>query len=161
MTTSFYRTGSAAMLAAAVMLGGCESPGPVQKQKPVTAAPAPRASSPVAAAVAAEPAAAPAALNDGISLYNKGSYSAAIKRLANAPEIWSADISLQTEALKYMAFSYCVTSRKKLCKQQFEKALKLDANFDLAPGEKGHPLWGPVFDQAKKAAAATTATAKK
>lgn len=160
MTISFYRAGSAAMLAAAVMLGGCESLESIKKA--VTADSTPSASSPVTAKpVVPEPPALPAALNDGISLYNKGSYSAAIKRLANAPEIWSADISFQTEALKYMAFSYCVTARKKLCKQQFEKALKLDSNFDLAPGEKGHPLWGPVFNQAKKAAATTTATAKK
>jgi hypothetical protein len=49
-----------------------------------------------------------------------------------------------------MAFSYCVTSRQTLCRQQFEKALKIDPAFDLAPGEKGHPLWGAVFDRAKK-----------
>ena len=160
LTTSFHRIGSAALLAAAVMLGGCDSFEAIKKS--VTADPTPSASTPVAAAsVAPETPAPPTALNDGISLYNKGSYSAAIKRLANAPEIWSAETSFQTEALKYMAFSYCVTSRKKLCRQQFEKALKLDANFDLTPGEKGHPLWGPVFNQAKKAAAATAATAKK
>ena len=150
MTHSFYRIGSAAMLAATFMLGGCDSFNP--GQKPVAANPTPSAPVPVAA-VAPEPPAPPAALTDGIALYNKGSYSAAIKRLANAPEIWSADISFQTEALKTMAFSYCVTSRKKLCKQQFDKALKLDPNFDLAPGEQGHPLWGPVFKQAKRAVA--------
>ena len=90
------------------------------------------------------------ALNNGISLYNDGSYNAAIKRLTNATEIWSADKRIQTEALKYMAFSYCVSSRKKQCKQQFKKALALDPTFALAQGEQGHPLWGPVFAQAKQ-----------
>jgi hypothetical protein len=49
-----------------------------------------------------------------------------------------------------MAFSYCVSARQALCKQQFEKALKLDPAFSLAPGEHGHPLWGPVFERAAK-----------
>jgi tetratricopeptide (TPR) repeat protein len=159
MTHSFYRISSAAILAAAFMLGGCDILNAAQTPKagkPKASSPAPSASAPAAAAtVAPEPAAPAAALSDGIALYNKGSYSAAIKRLANAPEIWSADISFQTEALKTMAFSYCVTSRKKLCKQQFEKALKLDPNFDLAPGEQGHPLWGPVFKQAQRAVASS------
>ncbi|GAC1332530.1 MAG: hypothetical protein NVSMB28_29360 [Collimonas sp.] len=157
---SLYRIGSAAMLAATFLLGGCDS---LNLAKPRAANPTPSASAsahahapaPAPATVAPESARPPAALTDGIALYNKGSYSAAIKRLANAPEIWSADVSFQTEALKTMAFSYCVTSRKKLCKQQFEKALKLDPTFDLAPGEQGHPLWGPVFKQARRAVIAS------
>jgi hypothetical protein len=53
-------------------------------------------------------------------------------------------------ALKYTAFSYCVTSRPAQCRQAFDKALRLDPSFQLAPGEYGHPLWGPVFAKAKK-----------
>jgi len=90
-------------------------------------------------------------LNDGVELYNKGDYNGAIRRLSGAHEIWISDKPTQLQALKYMAFSYCVTGRQTLCKQQFEKALKLDPSFDLAPGEKGHPLWSPVFDKLKKA----------
>jgi hypothetical protein len=90
-----------------------------------------------------------AALNEGIELYDKGEFNAAIKRL-NGPEISSADKATQTKALKYMAFSYCVTSRQTLCRRQFEKALKIDPAFDLEPGEKGHPLWSATFDRAKK-----------
>lgn len=152
MTTTLYRLNAAATIAAAIMLVGCDS---FSRAKPTT----PSAATPSTATHAAvvlkapisEPAAPPAALGEGILLYDQGNYNGAIKRLANAPEIWSADISAQTEALKYMAFSYCVTSKKQLCKQQFEKALKLNPSFDLMPGEKGHPLWGPVFNRAKKA----------
>ncbi|MFC5473305.1 TssQ family T6SS-associated lipoprotein [Paraherbaspirillum soli] len=148
MTVTFYRISCAGMIAAAMLLGGCKT---FEHPKPAAATePEPTILQQVVAFVTPEPSAPPAALNDGISLYNKGSYNAAIKRLSNAPEIWSAGKSTQTEALKYMAFSYCVTSRKQLCKQQFQKALKLDPAFDLAPGEKGHPLWGPVFTQAKR-----------
>jgi Flp pilus assembly protein TadD len=102
-------------------------------------------------AAAHDPAAvAQLALNEGIALYDNGNYNGALKRLTGANEIWNAGKPVQIEALKYMAFSYCVTGRQALCRQQFEKALKLNPAFDLAPGEKGHPLWGPVFVQAKK-----------
>lgn len=92
------------------------------------------------------------ALQDGINLFNNGDYNGAIKRLSTASEIWAGGVeqAIQLEALKYTAFSYCVTSRQTLCKAQFEKALKLNPAFDLAPGEKGHPLWGPIFDRVKK-----------
>ena len=63
-----------------------------------------------------------------------------------------ADTALQLEALKYAAFSYCVTRRVTLCRQQFAKAFKLDKSFDLSPGEKGHPLWTPSFERARKEA---------
>lgn len=93
---------------------------------------------------------AQSALSEGIGLYDRGDFNGAIKQLAGARDIWTSDKATQTKALKYMAFSYCVTSRKVLCRKQFEKALKLDPAFDLAPGEKGHPLWTPVFERAKK-----------
>ncbi len=91
------------------------------------------------------------ALKEGVALYNNGNFNEAIKKL-NSPDIWlpGKDKAVQIDAAKFMAFSYCVTSRALLCRQQFERALKLDPNFDLAAGEKGHPLWGPVFLKAKK-----------
>ena len=89
------------------------------------------------------------ALQEGINAYNEGDYNGAIKKLS-APEISAGSKQVQLDAHKYMAFSYCVTSRQSLCKAQFEKALKLDPKFDLAPGENGHPLWGPSFERAKK-----------
>ncbi|MEO6918079.1 MAG: hypothetical protein ABI171_03425, partial [Collimonas sp.] len=90
LNTPFYRIGSVAMMAALLVLAGCDNMDTAQK----SAAPAatPGAAAAVATVVAPEPPAPPAALSDGIALYNKGSYSAAVKRLANAPEIWSAEI---------------------------------------------------------------------
>jgi hypothetical protein len=91
------------------------------------------------------------ALKEGIAMYNDGDYNGALKRLSNATEIWSGrNKSLQVSAFKYMAFSYCVTSKTQLCRQQFERALKIDPSFDLLPSEIGHPIWGPVFLKAKK-----------
>ena len=56
-------------------------------------------------------------------------------------------------ALKYTAFSYCVTNRPTPCRQSFERALRLDPSFDLSPGEQGHPLWGPQFAKARQGGA--------
>lgn len=104
---------------------------------------------PAAEAHAESAAPAPAGLKEGIALYNDGDYNGAIRRLGML-DVTSGPKATQLEALKYSAFSYCLTSRQTLCRQQFEKALKLDPSFDLEPGEHGHPLWGPVFVKAKK-----------
>lgn len=92
----------------------------------------------------------PSGLAEGIALYDKGDYNGATKRLGQSDVVGSSTAT-RLSAFKYSAFSYCLTNRQTLCRQQFEKALKLDPAFDLAPGEYGHPLWGPVFLKAKKA----------
>jgi hypothetical protein len=163
MTPSISRT-LYLLLAASLALTGCETVGPLVGVKPQAPAAKPAAAPsqagrpapgspgnpnpPAAARVADEQ----QSLRDGIELYNKGQYNDAIKRLS-APEIAGGSKAGQVQALKYMAFSYCVTSRQTLCRQTFEKAFKLDASFDLQPGEHGHPLWGPAFARAKKQAA--------
>lgn len=91
------------------------------------------------------------ALREGIALYDKGDYNGAIRRLTGS-DMNGAGQRERLTALKYTAFSYCLTGRQALCRQSFDRALKLDASFDLGPGEHGHPQWGPVFAQAKQAA---------
>jgi Tfp pilus assembly protein PilF len=90
-----------------------------------------------------------AALREGIHLYNEGDFDSAIKRLSSK-DIANGSRATRIAALKYTAFSYCVTNRTEQCRQSFERALKLDPKFDLAPGEHGHPQWGPVFTRAKR-----------
>ena len=90
------------------------------------------------------------AVTAGVDAYNRGDYAGAVRRLT-APEVAVGEKAVQLKALKYSAFSYCVTKRQAQCRQQFDKAFRLDPAFDLTPGEKGHPLWGPAFDLAKKA----------
>ncbi|MFZ6769552.1 TssQ family T6SS-associated lipoprotein [Undibacterium sp. Di26W] len=91
------------------------------------------------------------AMKDGMALYDAGDYNGALKRLGSL-DIWNGhNKDLQVNALKFMAFSYCVTSRVQLCRQQFDRALKLDPTFNLSPGEIGHPIWGPVFLKSKNA----------
>ena len=110
------------------------------------------------------PTASERALAAGIALYDAGNFNGAIERLRGAREIWSDSTSPgatanKLAAHKYLAFSYCVTNRRALCRQQFVDAIKLEPNFDLAPAEKGHPLWGPEFDRARKQASAPAAPA--
>jgi hypothetical protein len=132
-----------ACLLGAALVTGCAN-------KPLAGASAPAAGH-ARADGTASPAAAPApsGLKEGIALYNNGDYNGAIRRLGLA-DVTGGPKAAQLEALKYTAFSYCVTSRQTLCRQQFDKALKLDSSFDLEPGEHGHPLWGPVFVKAKR-----------
>jgi hypothetical protein len=87
-------------------------------------------------------------LREGVRLYNNGDFNGAIARL-NAPEIQGANAATRTSALKYTAFSYCVTQRPAPCRQAFDQALRIDARFELAPGEVGHPMWDPVFEKAR------------
>ncbi len=90
-------------------------------------------------------------LKESIDAYNAGDYNGSLKTILDSKTIWITDNDIQLEALRYSAFDYCLTNRANQCKQQFEKALRLDPEFDLRRGEKGHPLWEPAFDKAKKA----------
>jgi hypothetical protein len=91
-----------------------------------------------------------AALREGVRLYNEGDFNGAIKRLGSNDIRASSPLRVRVDALKYTAFSYCVTSRPKQCEQTFEKILKIDPDFTLESGEEGHPLWGPAFERARR-----------
>lgn len=149
-----------ALTAIVLMIQGCAAPGATAPRAgasataataPVKTAPPPAIERRDAAATSVEPAVSPAqqSLTAGIDAYNRGDYKTAIKRLT-APEMAGADKSAQLAAHKYAAFSYCVTKRQKQCRQQFANAFRLDPTFDLAAGEKGHPLWAPAFEFAKR-----------
>lgn len=89
------------------------------------------------------------ALREGIALYHDGDFNGAIKRLTSN-DMNRGSVRNRVSALKYTAFSYCVTNRPVQCRQAFERALRMDASFDLAQGEQGHPLWGPQFAKARQ-----------
>ena len=146
-----------ACLLTAVLLAGCaQTPVGASGKAPPTPARADAAAhgpgnKPAGPSTPADP--AQVALRDGMAAYDNGDYKGAIKKLG-APEIARSSKANQLIAIKYTAFSYWVSGRPAPCRQQFDKALKLDPSFELEAGETGHPLWGPVFERAKKAAAA-------
>ena len=150
---------SAIIFAIVLLLSSCatddQASKPVaQPSSPVAAKPAtptaPPQESPEKIAERAARAAAQGELDGMITLYNNGDYHGEIKRFGVADEMLKPYKDLEVQGLKYTAFSYCLIGRQALCRQQFEKAIKLDPSFDLLPGEKGHPLWGPVFKRVKK-----------
>lgn len=125
--------------------------------------PAPRAERPRPAPPAPPPAALPPAPDDraspaddsaaqtsqaiyaeGLRLYRAGRYDEAIARFAAV----QAPTALRVQALKHTAFSYCVTNRLPSCQRAFQDALALAPGFRLSKAERGHPVWGPVFDKA-------------
>lgn len=81
---------------------------------------------------------------DGITLYQAGYYDKAESKFL-APDVWAASPRVRVDALKHLAFTYCVSERPRLCRQAFERALQLDPNFSLDAAESSHPLWGPEF----------------
>lgn len=139
------------LVAASVLLGGCAGlvTGDGSPASPDTGRRAEEVLAPRPLVTAPAPVRTPNALRDGIKLYDDGDFNGAIRRL-NTVDVPAESAPNRLIALKYMAFSYCVTARPGPCRQAFEKALKLDPSFDLAPGERGHPLWGPVFAKAKR-----------
>jgi hypothetical protein len=44
-----------------------------------------------------------------------------------------------------------VENRRKPCRQHFDMALALDPTFQLTEAEKGHPIWGREFNNARAA----------
>jgi hypothetical protein len=129
------------------------APGEKKLGSDVTAQPSSVAISPSSpVAKLAEPATAikpEQLLAEGKDLYDKGDYKGAVRKLSAARDAVDDSSVVKQNSLKFLAFSYCVTNQKPLCKQQFISLLKLAPAFQLSRGEAGHPLWGPVFKEAK------------
>jgi tetratricopeptide (TPR) repeat protein len=93
-------------------------------------------------------------LAEGLKQYDAGAYNDAMKSFLIALDSGLLLPPQQLAARKHMAFIHCVSSREANCKEEFEKALAIDRNFELAPAESGHPIWGPVFRNVKAEAEA-------
>jgi Tfp pilus assembly protein PilF len=88
-------------------------------------------------------------LDLAIAHFEAGNYPEA-EHMLMAPEVWQAAIATNLQALKYLAFTYCVSDRPRQCRQAFERAFQLDPAFDLALAEQSHPLWGEAFRAARQ-----------
>lgn len=157
MKTTLRNTGITSI--AALLLAACASTPPATVNhpapSPVSAAPAPVAPTPAApltqSVPAVDTAASERALAAGIGAYDRGDFSGAIKLLAPLSADGSLDPGQQIRALKTLAFSQCSTGAVTACRQTFERAFKADSGFDLAAAERGHPIWGPQFERARRA----------
>lgn len=82
--------------------------------------------------------------------YDSGNYGDVITRVARDDRLHEAPSDIRVEALKLQAFSLCMRNYAAMCKERFQTILSLQPDFDLSDGERGHPQWGPVFEQAKQ-----------
>ena len=88
-------------------------------------------------------------LATGIQQYDEGNYNEAARSLQASLDAGLSGKSDQVKAHKHLAFIHCVSGRKRQCRDEFRKTLKIDPAFDLDPAEAGHPMWGPVFRSVK------------
>lgn len=84
-------------------------------------------------------------LSEGLKNYENGRYQIAATNLTSALNNGLTFKRDQVTAHKYLAFIYCVSDRKKQCREQFKKALQIDPGLKLTPAEAGHPIWAPIF----------------
>jgi len=90
------------------------------------------------------------ALLTGIRAYDDAQYAQAERALTTALHSGLTSPKDRASAHKLLAFSYCVTNRSAQCRAEFAKILDLNPRFDLSPAEKGHPIWGPAFEFARR-----------
>lgn len=155
-----------------VLLAACATPPPATVSYPAPSAPTPALAAPPAPAVAAPartpppaapasiPSAAPPAVDAGatdralqaaVDAYDRGDFAGAIRQLNPLVNDGALDNAQLVRALKVLAFSQCSSNALTACQQSFEKAFKVDANFDLLAAERGHPIWGARFLRARRA----------
>ena len=122
------------LLAAAVLLSGCES-APIKEMQQWFKG--------IFQGYKGDP-----DLAAGIKSYENGNYRESAKQLQSALNA-GLNSAGQVQAHKYLAFIHCVSGRQGPCREEFRKALTVDPNFELEPAEAGHPFWGPVFVKEK------------
>lgn len=95
-----------------------------------------------------QPSKGQAALSTGLKQYEDGRYAEALKNLQSAIQQGLGNDDRIT-AHKHVAFIHCISNRQRQCRDEFRKALSVDPTMELAPAEKDHPGWGPVFESVK------------
>lgn len=87
----------------------------------------------------------------GIKAYDDGEYEASENALRKALAERLAFPRDIATAWKYLAFIHCISNRSGECEAAFREAFAADPAFELGSKERGHPLWGPVFQKVKDA----------
>ena len=89
-------------------------------------------------------------LSAGIVQFEEGNYAQAQRLLQQSLNEGLQTRASKARAHKYLAFTYCVTSRTAQCQQEFSNALTADPKFTLTAAEAGHPTWGPAYRSVAK-----------
>jgi len=88
-------------------------------------------------------------LADGMVKYDAGDYPAAHTLYLSALKEGLKSREDQVRAMKYTAFTLCLTEKFTQCRAEFVKIYDVDPKFDLTPAEAGHPSWTRTFASAK------------
>jgi len=88
-------------------------------------------------------------LADGMVKYDAGDYPAAHTLYLSALKEGLKSTEDQVRAMKYTAFTLCLTEKFAQCRAEFVKIYDVDPRFDLTPAEAGHPSWTRTFASAK------------
>jgi hypothetical protein len=88
-------------------------------------------------------------LADGMVKYDAGDYPAAHALYQSALKEGLKSTEDQVRAMKYTAFTLCLTEKYSQCRAEFVKIYDVNPRFDLTPAEAGHPSWTRTFASAK------------
>jgi hypothetical protein len=88
-------------------------------------------------------------LADGMVKYDAGDYPAAHALYQSALKEGLKSTEDQVRAMKYTAFTLCLTEKYPQCRAEFVKIYDVNPKFDLTPAEAGHPSWTRTFAAAK------------
>ena len=138
------RRAAVAAVLVAMACQGCSSPGDTRTVAAVDIAEAPTHRTREASTSKAEQ-----DLQRGIRSYEEADYEHAARQLRSALNRGLRAPEDKMQAYKYLAFVDCASGRIRSCRSEFRNALQVDPKFELAPAEAGHPVWGPVFRNAK------------
>lgn len=134
---------------ACALLSACQTTPDAPEPKPEVAVPV----APEAPVAPVDPRAQKEAqLVEALNTYAEGQFEDAIAKLTPLAEAPELSLISQIKARKFMAFSHCALGRTRPCRQQFDLALEQDPTFQLTEAEKGHPVWGREFNNARNAA---------
>ena len=78
-------------------------------------------------------------------LFYEGDYQSVIDKVSASSEVAQGSVEFNADALKYKAFSECLSNQEHNCSNTFRHLLKVNPNFDLKVSEVNHPQWGKVF----------------
>jgi len=81
--------------------------------------------------------------------YEAGRYADVARQVGLSVDLQTSPREMHIEALKLQAFSYCLLQEKSRCERSFSRLLARYPDYELPPAERSHPMWGPVYEQAK------------